>query len=169
MQKIIWYLDLCHKFFSKPRNQLYATIALVIFGFLGIATVNWALNSKEVSVINREKQTSEKTREVRVTLIVNDGINTTEYSHRLKNTESVERFLSRLRSDYEFEYEKIDYRNRSEISRVGNVKASENYKWIMTMNNVDITNALGSTKFEDKNSDERTLFLTLTYVDSPAN
>ena len=135
---------------QNPKIKKRLIIGYIIFLIFGVFYVRSIVKSSSVDVSQKsvEKKVPE-VKEANVTLIVQNGAQTTEYKHRGKNVDSVIDLFEKLRSDQSFTYQTVEYIYGTEIESVNGVKAAQNQKWKLFDGETDITNTIHDVKLLD--------------------
>ncbi len=135
---------------QNPKIKKRLIIGYIIFLIFGVFYVRSIVKSSSVDVSQKsvEKKVPE-VKEANVTLIVQNGAQTTEYKHRGKNADSVIDLFEKLRSDQSFTYQTVEYIYGTEIESVNGVKAAQNQKWKLFDGETDITNTIHDVKLLD--------------------
>jgi len=135
---------------QNPKTKKVLIIGYIVFLIFGVFYVRSIVKSASVDVSQKsvEKKAPE-VKEANVTLIVQNGTQTTEYKHRGKSADSVIDLFEELRSDQNFTYQTVEYTYGTELESVNGVKAAPNQKWKLFDGNIDITNSIHDVKLLD--------------------
>ena len=127
-------------------------IALTLSLIIGYFYVQSALKTNNVPV-KEVKKDNEKTMDIKpahpqLVLELNGTQNT--YNATMRNSETVEDFLSRLVDEKAISFEKIGYRYGTEIDLVNGVQAPEGMRWAIFKDSRDITYLIGDENLNSK-------------------
>ncbi len=127
-------------------------ITLTLSLIVGYFYVQSALKTNNVPV-KEVKKDNEKTVDIKPAhpqLVLE--INGTQhiYNATMRNSETVEDFLSRLVDEKSISFEKIGYRYGTEIDLVNGVQAPEGMRWAIFKGNKDITYVIGDENLNSK-------------------
>ncbi|MFZ2663944.1 MAG: hypothetical protein WAX66_01100 [Patescibacteria group bacterium] len=126
---------------KKTKIFIFIYIAVLILGFLYIRSV-----LKESPLDKKDtKEDIEDVYLIDINLKVNNGTNINIYNTKLKNVDTVKDLLEEIRDHNNFSYEITEYFHKIDIDTVNKVKTPSGYKWIVTIDDEDITNNIGNT------------------------
>ena len=127
--------------------------ALLAFSLIiGYFYVQAALKTNNVPVKDVKKD-DEKAYEIKPAhprLLLEINGTTLVYNATMRNSETVEDFLSRLVDEKAISFEKIGYRYGTEIDLITGIKAPEGKKWAIFKDNRDITYVIGDENLNPK-------------------
>ena len=133
-----------------PRKTVIFSLIYVLFVVWAFFFVRSILRTEPLFTKDNTKPKIAKIWTVSATVMVNTGTNTISYKGSAKNTDTVMSFLEDLRHAQGLIFEKRDFSHGVEIDTLFGSKAPDGYRWAMSLNGTDITNALPSTEIVDK-------------------
>lgn len=141
------YQYFCYNLFMNMKNIKNALIGMYIFLLVGgYFYVPNVLKHTEINEIDKDKETIEDTKPVKVTLIVEDLTSKQTFELKLTNKDSVNDLLENARDTNKIFFEKTRYIYGNELEKVNNKETPIGYHWKLFLNDSDITYKMDDLK-----------------------
>jgi len=121
------------------KKKIILILTYIFLSGLLVLYVRSILKRDDLKIYEKKKVEVEETYSVDVKLKLIDGKTSKEFTKSLKNTDSVEELMKKIRSSGDISYELIKYTYGVNIESVNGIKPKDGFKWAILKDNEDIT------------------------------
>ena len=121
------------------KTKIIMIISYIFLSTILVFYVKSILKRDDLNIYEKKKIEVEESYSVDVTLKLINGKITKEFTKTLKNTDSVEELMKKIRSSGDISYEIVKYTYGVDIVSVNGIKPKDGFKWAILKDNEDIT------------------------------
>jgi len=121
------------------KTKIIMIISYIFLSTLLVFYVKSILKRDDLKIYEKKKIEVEESYSVDVTLKLINGKITKEFTKTLKNTDSVEELMKKIRSSGDISYEIVKYTYGVDIVSVNGNVSKDGFKWAIIKDNEDIT------------------------------
>ena len=121
------------------KKKIILIVSYIFLSTLLVVYVRSILKRDDLKIYEKKKIDIEETYSVNVTLKYLNGREIKEFNRTLKNTDSVEELMKKIRSSGDITYELIKYTYGVNIESVNKIKPDNGYEWAIIKNGENIT------------------------------
>ena len=136
---VILYIIFRVKITRMNKKKIIMIISYVFLSALLVIYVRSILKRDDLKIYEKKKIEVEESYSVDVTLKLINGKIINEFTKTLKNTDSVEELMKKIRSSGDISYELVKYTYGVDIESVNGIKPKDGFKWAILKDNEDIT------------------------------
>ena len=121
------------------KTKIIMIISYIFLSTILVFYVKSILKRDDLKIYEKKKIEVEESYSVDVTLKLINGKITKEFTKTLKNTDSVEELMKKIRSSGDISYEIVKYTYGVDIVSVNGNVSKDGFKWAIIKDNEDIT------------------------------
>jgi len=121
------------------KTKIIMIISYIFLSTILVFYVKSILKRDDLNIYEKKKIEVEESYSVDVTLKLINGKITKEFTKTLKNTDSVEELMKKIRSSGDISYEIVKYTYGVDIVSVNGNVSKDGFKWAIIKDNEDIT------------------------------
>ncbi len=121
------------------KKKIILIVSYIFLSTLLVVYVRSILKRDDLKIYEKKKIDIEETYSVNVTLKYLNGREIKEFNRTLKNTDSVEELMKKIRSSGDITYELIKYTYGVNIESVNKMKPDNSHEWAIIKDGENIT------------------------------
>lgn len=131
------------------KKKIILILTYIFLSGLLVLYVRSILKRDDLKIYEKKKVEVEETYSVDVKLKLIDGKTSKEFTKSLKNTDSVEELMKKIRSSGDISYELIKYTYGVDIESVNGIKPGDGSEWAIIKDGENITLRIDKVYLEE--------------------